>query len=544
MSGTQSVSGGTQAKYSAVVDQLALILPKIPQRTGASAPRNRRRTVVIPPAAPPPLPPAPQRPAQLQHAIDAKLMTFDELAGKIGHRPRADKLGGRWKMSKRYKVLQGAVGGSQDEVDALEARPATDLQNTRDQVERELTQQIDALIAAAASYRDSKRQSGKKDAANGLIDQATKYKADLRANLDKVLADPKFADIAAHCTIGEAVAAKVRGLNFKDCKFDVHNDSKLDVANSVESFGSGAVNSVSKLVHEDGTPRVFKPEPANDKQIKKGPRVAGIDPGSPHYGNRNVASKIASDLLGLDVMPDASFATHGGEVGLVMSMAQGKSPRVKEWTNYDQDAAEREPEVNRKNLGLEKRNGVWMRGREVMKKPWQGTLSADAEASLQEQLNGLEWTDMLTGQVDRHSANYFVDVQGDNVKVTGIDNDFCFGKDQTELLTYDTGQGITSVGKPRLLDKKTHDRMVAIDFDRDMMPKLTGLLTDDEINASRDRVNKTIALARQLQAAGLVVDDWKTWRSPGAAPNLSARAYLDAGPARSSLMQRDMGGWT
>ncbi len=543
MSDRQAVQDETQDKYSTVVDELALILTTIPKRT-APTQQNRRRKVAKPRPMPPPLPPPPQRPAQLQHAIDTKLMTFDELAGKIGHQPRADKLGGRWKMSKRYKVLQTQVGGSQDKVEELEARPATDLQNTRDQVERELTDQIDALIAAASSYRDSKRKSGKKDAASALIDQANTYKTDLKANLDKVLADPKFADIAAHCTIGEAVAAKVRGLNFKDCKFDVHNDTKLDAGNSVENFGSGAVNSVSKLVHEDGTPRVFKPEPTDDKKMKLGPKLAGIDPNSPHYGNRNVASKIAADLLGLDVMPDASFATHGGEVGLVMSMAKGNSPRVKVWEDYDQASAENEPEVNRKNYGLEKRNGVWKRGREVMQKPWQGDLSDNAKANLQEQLNGLEWTDLLTGQVDRHSGNYFVDVQGDTVKVTGIDNDFCFGKQQTGLLKYDTSKGITSVGQPRLIDKKTHDRMVQVDFDRDMLPKLTGLLTDDEINASRDRINRTVALARQMQIDGLVVDNWKTWRSPGAAPNLSAKEYLDGGPPRSSLMQRDMAGWT
>lgn len=516
---------------------------KIPIK-GASRDRNtkvvRRKGKVLASPKPKPLPLPPSRPPQLQHAVESKLMTFDELKNKIGHAPRPDKLGGKWGMSKRYKVLENEVSDSQQKISDLEGKPATDLTNDRDAVEAEITDQIDAMIKAAEKYKKAKFDSKKKNAAQALIDQAKKYKADLKSNLDAILDDPKFDRVAPSCTIGELLAAKMRGLNFADCKFDVHNDDKLDVQNSNDNFGSGAVNSVAKLTHEDGIPRVFKPEPLDDPKMKKGPRVAGIDPEAPHYGNRNVASKIAGDLLGNNVMPEATFATHNGDVGLMMSMAKGKSPRVKKWTDYggtgDPDTF---PDFELANQRLEKRNGKWQQYEEKLKRPWTAKPSPKAQAKLQEELNALEWTDMLTGQVDRHSANYFVDIQGDDVKVTGIDNDFCFGKNQKTLLKYSPDQGVTSAGQPALIDKKTYDRLVAMDFDRDTLPRLKGLLTDEEIAATRDRFSAVINLAKQMESDGLVVQDWSAWRS-GDQPPKTAAQYLKDSPGRGgSLFKRD-----
>jgi len=237
-------------------------------------------------------------------------------------------------------------------------------------------------------------------------------------------------------------------------------------------------------------------------------------------------------------MPEASFATHNGQVGLMMGMAKGKSPRQKVWQDIpDQVAAEKEHPVNRKNYGYEKRDGVWKKGVETMVKPWTPPLSAQAQANMQEQLNGLEWTDMLSGQVDRHSANYFIDIQGDNVKVTGIDNDFAFGKNQNGLVEYDLNKGVTSPGSAKLIDKKTYDRMVAGDFDRDMLPRLTGLLTDEEIAAARNRFNAVKAKAQAL-SPDFVVTNWSTWRSPGGPPNMTAAEYL-AAQGTPSLFKRD-----
>ncbi|MBK8964127.1 MAG: hypothetical protein IPM75_13870 [Candidatus Competibacteraceae bacterium] len=45
------------------------------------------------------------------------------------------------------------------------------------------------------------------------------------------------------------------------------------------------------------------------------------------------------------------------------------------------------------------------------------------------ELTKLQWLDSLTGQVDRHSENYFIetDADGRGKRVIGIDNDLSFG---------------------------------------------------------------------------------------------------------------------
>ncbi len=229
-----------------------------------------------------------------------------------------------------------------------------------------------------------------------------------------------------------------------------------------------------------------------------------------------------------------------------MGMAPGKSPRRKIWEDVSPEKSdecdmwEREGGGwlnNFKNQNIEKRGGKWQKGTEKLVKPWPPPALADLQASLHEELNGLEWCDMLTGQGDRHSANYMIDIQGDTAKVTGIDNDFAFGKTQTGLLTYNPEKGITSVGTPKLIDRKTYTKLTAADFDTDMLPKLKGLLTDEEIDASRQRFTAVKAEAARLATTGCVVDNWKTWRSSDG-NNFTASEYL-AAAGTPSLFKRD-----
>jgi hypothetical protein len=485
-----------------------------------------------------------RRAADVAHVASLRLMTVDELQAAIGHAPHQDRLGGLWKMSVNYKRLQNEVAGSHDRIRAMGARPLADLKAEHAVIVNQITAQIDRTIAAAQAYEDQHDETEKTRAPRELIDQATTCKADLAAGLASIAGDPAFAAVAPHITIDQALAVKSRGINFADCTFDIHNDDRLDKARSHDDIDSGSVSSVSKLVYQDGVARIFKPEPQSDARPKVGARLMGIDPAQPHYGNRNVASRAVAEVLGAGVMPDVSFTMHNGEVGLLMTMAEGRSPRVKEWRDVDQEwAAAQFPEYpdNRKNLRLKDSGGKWIQYNEVLKKPWDSPLSPKLQARLQAELNSLEWTDMLTGQVDRHSANYLVDIKGDAVKVIGIDNDFAFGRDQDGLLQYNPGRGVTSPGEPGLIDRKIHDRLLASDFDRDLLPKLQGLLTVAEIDASRHRFNAVVTLARTLEAAGCVVDDWSTWRSRGTPPR-SAAEYL-AGAGTPSLFKRDLAGF-
>ena len=62
---------------------------------------------------------------------------------------------------------------------------------------------------------------------------------------------------------------------------------------------------------------------------------------------------------------------------------------------------------------------------------------AKVVGGLMRQANRLEWFDMITGQGDRHSHNFFVSVGKDGtVSLKGIDNDACFPEYRTGIRTF------------------------------------------------------------------------------------------------------------
>ena len=64
-------------------------------------------------------------------------------------------------------------------------------------------------------------------------------------------------------------------------------------------------------------------------------------------------------------------------------------------------------------------------------------LKTEDEIGLMRQANRLEWFDMITGQGDRHSHNFFISVGKDGtVSVKGIDNDACFPDYRTGIRTF------------------------------------------------------------------------------------------------------------
>jgi hypothetical protein len=323
-----------------------------------------------------------------------------------------------------------------------------------------------------------------------------------------VLADRNRAATQAVVSFEEAVLAKHHGVRLEDCTFGTHNDKSVARAN--EKAGAGACNTVACLTYKNGQELFFKPEmraerPIADSKQEQDPLWAiGIDRGNPRYGNRNIASRAVADAFGMDVLPQASFAMHNGKLGLLMERAEGAPPVGKQWDPVQ---------------------------------PWHGAPTPEMEANLHSQLNSLEWCDLLTGQTDRHAQNYHVKVEGDAVKVTGIDNDRAFGSKERYILDGPMARyGIQSVGTPKLIDKQTLKKLKQMDFAEALLPKLVGLLTKEELDASEKRFNGAKAAAMQLDPQ-FVVDDWKTWRSP--APDLKTATEYLAEQRSGSLFQRD-----
>ncbi len=105
----------------------------------------------------------PRRPEQLEHAVREQLMTFDELSEQIGHKPHPDKLGGRWKMSKRYKEVESATGdahGAVEETGATSLSTVVDNKEQRAKLEAQLGEQLDALIAACEALPEQAQGQG------------------------------------------------------------------------------------------------------------------------------------------------------------------------------------------------------------------------------------------------------------------------------------------------------------------------------------------------------------------------------------------------
>jgi len=460
----------------------------------------------------------------LQQAIARRMITFDELAAKIGHRPHPDKLGGVVKMSTNYKSLGAAMSALQAATDSIEQKSLKDIGVENVQ---ELENKLSQVIAASVAYKVQHRgEQDKVEAVNLVIADANQYKDMLTAvNWDAAHLYFGGKSLPANITLAQAFDLKRRGINFADCEFETYNDDNLDKENSKEKLGSGAVNTVAKLVHiGDRTPRVFKPEPEIDRNQMTAAKTIGIDATAPHFGNRNIASRAVCDFIGANVIPKACYAMHKGEVGLLMDFAPGEmaGTEVMKKANVDTDDFKKllkDPAKLQAAGFKQNEDGEWMHRDEIIPGvTWRQKPSPAAEASLHQQLNALEWCDILTGQMDRHPLNYFVAIRDNQAVVTGIDNDFAFGEKETvppfEFRGCGAQAGFGGIGNmPKLIDRQTFDRLQAANFDKHLKPRLDGLLSAAEIDASRARFDCVRKHAVGLAANKCVVDDWGTWRS-------------------------------
>ena len=200
------------------------------------------------------------------------------------------------------------------------------------------------------------------------------------------------------------VETRIAGLPDEDA------DPALDDSNVVSTklLGSGKVNTVHQLDFKDGTSQIFKPEAFGRQGL------GGLQLAKGSYGNTllvaqlNMAAQRTADAFGLgDVMVKTSVGAHDGQFGVYMEKAPGCE--VRNYGKADQKVAPGSLTAAQiKDLPVEQYEKVVG---EIMRKS-----------------NRLEWFDLLTGQGDRHSHNYLVNVSAKGeVTLKGIDNDACFG---------------------------------------------------------------------------------------------------------------------
>jgi hypothetical protein len=282
-----------------------------------------------------------------------------------------------------------------------------------------------------------------------------------------------------------------QALNLKvtdDTKPAFTNDNLLG---KPTKLGAGAFNTVFavKLEKPDGSKfdGVFKPLGTEEKGWVAA--ATGIPKHDPQIAMRNIATLSYAQKLGIDVIPETRVAVlgtdlDGPKLGLVMARASGK------------EAAKADPALFNR---------------------------ADVRA----EVTKLQLLDHLTGQGDRHGSNYFIDIgQNGKAKVTGIDNDQCFGARLTnpngiQYVNNHTHYGFRGTSLPPVVDTEMAAKIKSLTHN-DIREMLGNKLSEPEVQAAIARHEGVKHHIAGLEKQGMVIAP-KDWNHPAVTNLLTAQ---------------------
>ena len=481
--------------------------------------------------------------------IQRSLWTAKQLEGAMGEEPG--------KRSANYRAIQAALDAyhqsvrSQQQQDFAAAALANpdELTAKYTSEEKAVLEAIDEVVHACSKYLGARADEGglKKTAkgALGAISSLFRGKGLKGKSRERVQKKSAVDQLQ-----GAAIRERVEQMTVFEDRHEAHQKAMagdVTAPNLVlgTKLGAGNLNVAFRaLVDLDHQlmSGVFKAEPKG--QVGSGSAGTGI-PAQNSRGNfRSVATYRLDQLFKTGVTPRTELAMdHQGRFGQFMALAPGRSPQGddvdKPTTARDapyvemlqeaidrigilekqiadgkgDDAAIGELESHRSNLEQygasykkdPKNKDTWLKVEKLY-------LDVDVvDARLQQGLSNLQVLDLITGQVDRHPGNYFIDMDTDTRAVRGvegIDNDLAFGKnitDVNELVNSET----QSVKLPKVVDSALAQRILGppgITPD-DVAAAVTGLLTPEEIAALKQRYAQVKAhiqsLAAQQQLASL-----------------------------------------
>lgn len=207
------------------------------------------------------------------------------------------------------------------------------------------------------------------------------------------------------------VEARIHGMSDADVDPSL-DDSRLA---SSETLGSGNSSTVSLVTYRDGSQYVFKPE-ASGRQMMEGFKLSKDYRPEQQVAQLNLATQSVASALGLgDAVPRCTVGAHKGDYGLFMEKVPGQDGT---------DFAKKAPSAP-DCLGAS----------EIRRLP--SEQYGKVLGGILRGLNRLEWLDRITGQGDRHSHNYLIEVRKDlTVSVKGIDNDQSFPAYRAGLTTF------------------------------------------------------------------------------------------------------------
>lgn len=296
-----------------------------------------------------------------------------------------------------------------------------------------------------------------------------------------------------------------------------------------KALGGGSANDVTRVkyrreIGDSGSKSGFFKADASEAVLDFGHRhkVDFIEGGGSAIGmkrgdGRNSARAVTTGrldaALGLDVVAHDAFAKHGGKVGTVSPQVQGESMRS---TLYEQDRTQSYVdgcadwgEVLSTARCDSFAGGGILKIDEKNKRIMGATGFEYANADLsnpetQRGLADLQLLDALTGQVDRHLGNIFVDPETGSIK--GIDNDLSFGSKSS--------MGVAqNKGLPNLVDERTAESVLAMteaQFTALIMGKEDDLahLNEAEIAQAVDNFHAVQEHVQGLKDDGRLIAEW------------------------------------
>ena len=232
--------------------------------------------------------------------------------------------------------------------------------------------------------------------------------------------------------------------------------------------------------------------------------------------NLNIASKNAAKALGMGgILVDYSVGTHNGVFGFYMEKAKGMTPSAMKGFGLSQPSSDDGMPVKAiKNLPPDQKKQV--------------------KANLRRELNRMQWLDLVTGQADRHEANYLIHVDPKThvVTVKGIDNDAGYSQ-------YRTGAMQFKFDKDRSDDFNDHLTGLAKEIDsRNYKSVLEDLLKDPGIKTDGEG-RYTVDISKIENKAIASVLCRVTGLQPIALPDKIDRETYDALMALKSGPKRD-----
>ncbi len=247
-------------------------------------------------------------------------------------------------------------------------------------------------------------------------------------------------------SVSSLVEAKARGFKSGDV------DPAADESNIVESktLGSGAAGTTYLLTTKSGENLVFKPD--LDSRLGLDEILLGMDGAyldSQKTANLNLATQDTAKAFGCeDVVVKYSVGNHDGQFGFFMEKAKGVS------------GSEFSGKINAGG------GGVPPSEMHQIADPAEQTR---IKGSLAQKLNRLMWLDLITGQGDRHSSNYFVhiDPATHEPTVNAIDNDASFSANRIGLMKFKLDKAQTARYEAELKNvcQKVHGRGWRAEYD-------------------------------------------------------------------------------